>query len=80
MSDSTVVRLLSWPTEVQFNAKIAAADLIEGDDYERKIVDVQVNDGIVSAFIYVSKKQILDANWKPILNGDWLQRNVTNRS
>jgi hypothetical protein len=57
-NDSIVVRLLSWPTKEQFDQKIHEADILEGDAYERKAVEVHVE----------------DKNWEPIPSGDWLRR------
>ncbi|CAF1099912.1 unnamed protein product [Adineta ricciae] len=74
-SDSIVVRLLGWPSREQFAQKITQADLIEGDDYERKIVEVLVNDNeIKHAYIYVPKLKVPDQSWIRIPSGDWLQR------
>lgn len=74
-SDSIVVRLLGWPSREQFVQKISQADLIEGDDYERKIVEVLVNDNEMKhAYIYVTKLKVPDQSWIRIPSGDWLQR------
>lgn len=74
-NDTIIVRLLSWPTKEEFARKILEADYIEGDEYERKVVEVQVSDHSQQfAFIYVSKSPHLDQEWQPIPNGDWLQR------
>ena len=75
VNDSIVVRLLSWPTQDEFDRKIIEADLIEGDDYERRTVEVEVaNQSPQLAYIYVSKLARLDEQWKPIRNGNWLER------
>jgi gamma-glutamylcyclotransferase (GGCT)/AIG2-like uncharacterized protein YtfP len=73
-NDSIVVRLLSWSTKEQFQQKIHQADIIEGDDYERKVVEALVEGGIKFAYIYISKTNSFDENWKAIPSGDWLQR------
>ncbi len=75
-NDSIVVRLLSWPTKEQFEQKIHEADIIEGDEYERKAVEVFVADGTKLAYVYISKVTSLDENWKVIPSGDWLQRHL----
>jgi gamma-glutamylcyclotransferase (GGCT)/AIG2-like uncharacterized protein YtfP len=75
-NDSIVVRLLSWPTKEKFDQKINEADVIEGDEYERKTVEVLVEGETKFAYIYISKLASLDENWKPIPSGDWLQRNL----
>ena len=72
--DSIVVRLLSWPTKEQFAEKIRVADLIEGPAYERKIVEVLVDDGVKHAYFYAATTSDLDEEWKLIPSGDWLQR------
>lgn len=74
--DSIVVRLLSWSTKEQFEQKIIFADIIEGDDYERKIVQAFVGDEIKNAYIYISKANKLDEGWKVVPSGDWLQRPI----
>ncbi len=73
-NDSIVVRLLSWSTKEQFQQKIHQADIIEGDDYERKVVEALVEGEIKFAYIYISKTNSFDENWKAIPSGDWLQR------
>ncbi|UJR09132.1 hypothetical protein I4U23_013379 [Adineta vaga] len=74
-NDTIVVRLLSWPSKEEFAEKIIQADMIEGDEYERKIVEVSVKDnGIKYAYVYVSKLKISDKTWTKIPSGDWLQR------
>lgn len=65
---------MSWPTKEQFDEKIQDADRIEGDDYERKIVDVLVDNGTERAYVYIAKKSDLSDDWKIIPSGDWLQR------
>ncbi|CAF1113085.1 unnamed protein product [Adineta steineri] len=75
-NDSLVVRLLSWPSNEQFEERIQAADIIEGDEYERRAVEVIVNDEIKHAYIYISKLASLDNDWKSIPSGDWLQRHL----
>lgn len=74
-TDTIVARLLGWSTQEEFTQIIAKADLIEGDEYERIIVEVSVdNDEIKHGYIYVSKSRTLDKTWIPIPSGDWLQR------
>ncbi|CAF0981611.1 unnamed protein product [Rotaria sp. Silwood1] len=75
-SDSIIVRLLSWPSKEQFKEKINQADIIEGDAYERKEVEVLVKNEIKLAYIYISKSTSLDENWKVIPSGDWLKRHL----
>ena len=74
--DSIVVRLLSWPTTEQFEQKIHAADVIEGDDYERKTVEVDAEGLTKLAYIYISKAVSLNKSWEVIPSGDWLQRHI----
>jgi gamma-glutamylcyclotransferase (GGCT)/AIG2-like uncharacterized protein YtfP len=67
--------LLSWPSQEQFVKKIEEADLIEGDEYERKIVDVQLTNGDRKrAYMYLAKSTPTDGTWKRLTSGDWLQR------
>ena len=74
-NDSIVVRLLSWPSKEQFKEKIEEADIIEGHDYERKIVEVLVENETKLAYIYILKSEIsLEKDWKVISSGDWLKR------
>ncbi|CAF3514791.1 unnamed protein product [Rotaria sp. Silwood1] len=75
-SDSIIVRLLSWPSKEQFKEKINQADIIEGDAYERKEVEVLVENETKLAYIYISKSTSLDENWKVIPSGDWLKRHL----
>ncbi|CAF5068715.1 unnamed protein product, partial [Rotaria sp. Silwood1] len=76
--DSIVVRLLSWPSEEQFEQQIRLADEAKGNDYERKMVEVFVENESDSkfAYIYAAKPELLNENWKRIPSGDWLQRNL----
>ena len=74
--DSIVVRLLSWPTKEQFDQKIRDGDILEGDEYERKIVEALVGDETKSVYIYVLKAKSLGEDWKPIPDGDWLKRHL----
>ena len=75
VQDSIVVRLLSWPTQEEFDRKIIEADLLEGDEYERKIVEVEVSDQSRQlAYLYAAKSPNLDDQWKPIEGGNWLKR------
>lgn len=69
-----VVRLLTWPTQEKFEEKIKHADLLEGDEYERRIVEIDVHDGKELAYIYICKRADLEPEWSPIPSGDWLQR------
>ncbi|CAF1115789.1 unnamed protein product [Rotaria magnacalcarata] len=75
-NDAIVVRLLSWPSKEQFHQKIRLADEIEGNDYERKLVEVLVEGGSKSAYIYAAKPALLNESWEKIPSGDWLQRNI----
>ncbi|CAF1101960.1 unnamed protein product [Rotaria sordida] len=76
-NDSIVVRLLSWPSKEQFKEKIEQADIIEGDDYERKIVEAIVENETKLAYIYILKSEIsLEKDWKVIPSGDWLKRHL----
>ncbi|CAF2526197.1 unnamed protein product [Rotaria sp. Silwood2] len=75
-NDSIVVRLLSWPSKEQFQEKINQADIIEGDEYERKVVEVLVENETKLAYIYISKSKLFDKNWKVIPSGDWLKRHL----
>jgi gamma-glutamylcyclotransferase (GGCT)/AIG2-like uncharacterized protein YtfP len=52
------------------------ADLIEGDEYERKAVEAVVKGETKLAYMYISKSKSLDENWKVIPSGDWLQRHL----
>jgi gamma-glutamylcyclotransferase (GGCT)/AIG2-like uncharacterized protein YtfP len=73
-NDSIVVRLLAWPSKEQFEQKIAEGDILEGDPYERKTVQVLTEKETKLAYIYISKATSLDKDWKVIPSGDWLQR------
>ena len=69
--------MLSWPTKEKFEERIIHADMIEGDQYERKIVEVSIQDGTKHhAYIYISKSPSLDNEWKVIPSGDWLERHA----
>ncbi|CAF3325877.1 unnamed protein product [Rotaria socialis] len=73
--DTIVVRLLSWQSKEEFQKKIHEGDILEGDEYERKVVEVLSENKTKFAYIYVSKSKSLDADWKIIPSGDWLRRN-----
>ncbi|CAF3285440.1 unnamed protein product [Rotaria sp. Silwood2] len=77
-NDSIVVRILSWSSKEQFEQQIKLADEVEGNDYERKLVEVFVKGESSSkfAYIYAAKPELLNENWKRIPSGDWLQRNI----
>ena len=74
--DSMVVRLLSWPSKEEFDKKVQEGDIIEGDEYERKIVEALVDGKVQLAYLYASKSQTFPSDWRPIPGGDWLQRRL----
>lgn len=77
LDDSIVVRLLRWRSKEQFQQKIRLADEVEGKDYERKLIEVLVDDSSTYAYIYAAKPELLNNNWKLVPSGDWLQRNLS---
>jgi gamma-glutamylcyclotransferase (GGCT)/AIG2-like uncharacterized protein YtfP len=53
---------------------MAALDRYEGDEYRRELVEVRLNDRVVSAHVWVAARSDLVADRPRVPGGDWLAR------